>query len=284
MWAMKMTLADYHKFLQDMMGLQMWYALHVAKRESISVQRAICAYTELYFYSDVYETNTEAPENDRYVKYLNKIDDKRRRMGDEAFLSSVWEEIGPSVLPRAAECLKEAQRVIERSYRGFYYEFHPVYFSKRVEPVITLHFRNYFAPDSPFKHMDELAAGLMKLLEHANSVKPEVQRVQCASWLNHLPAFGGLFPGQWRDGGRSCPREGHTGWWGQFIDRTGQVNPALAQRMRSTGWFTYSNLHCTCEVKHLRVHLTQLLADYLQTHEGSGSAAKHDKKLRISDG
>jgi hypothetical protein len=158
--------------------------------------------------------------------------------------------------------IEKGKAEIERSFNGFSWEAHYEYYKdEKSPPLLTLHSRNYFSQDSPFDHTDELAEGLLRILDEAEKKRPDLKDVQCASWLNNLPPFQALFPAGWREKAVACPVEGHTGCWGQLIDRTGEINRKNLARLNTCGELQYMNLHCKCAVSALRRHLTAELRE-----------------------
>ena len=120
---------------------------------------------------------------------------------------------------------------------------------------VQLHFTNTFDPDSPFRHIPELRAGLGQLLEQVGTRHPQVSTVVCGTWLNSLPPFSCLFPAAWRANAQTAPPAGHGGWWGQFTDREGNLHSANSKHLRRTGRFRYPFLRCSCKLDRLRRHL-----------------------------
>ena len=115
--------------------------------------------------------------------------------------------------------MENEKAIISESFAGFTYEYHCEYYKEPKPELLTLHFRNAFKPDSPFRHLHELTKGLKQIVEDVQRHRPDILRVQCASWLNNIPAFCRAFPRIVDE--RFCalpPIEGNSGWWGQFID------------------------------------------------------------------
>jgi hypothetical protein len=258
MWTKTMTLEEARTFLRDMMELQMWYCVYVVRHQDSSFREAVNRFTELYPYCNVYRKETAKSENAEYQKLVGSLEQCWNDAGDEAFPSRAWELIEPNTSSRLRDILEPAKESILRSFAGFTYEFHPEYAGPETPDWLTLHFRNYFAPDSPFQHVPELVAGLLEILENAQRKRPKVTQVQCASWLNNLEPFQKLFPEEWMTRSSVCSLGGNLGWWGQFIDRTGQLHQRNAALFRETGEFLYPNRHCRCERDHLKTHLLNM--------------------------
>lgn len=151
----------------------------------------------------------------------------------------------------SSEYEKEWLAPLEFPFFGFSYEFIPKYGEQESPDFLTLHFRNYFWPDSPFKHIPELRDGISKLLAQAKRERPDVKNVQCGTWLNSLEFFRGLFPDAWHKNAVPGKAGGHMGWWGQFMDRRGALHKKNAEILRKTGCFPYKHLLCHCSIDEL---------------------------------
>lgn len=98
---------------------------------------------------------------------------------------------------------------------------------------VRLHFHNAdtdgrssLARDLADRRRAELAA----LFTHAAQAGPESARVIGASWLYNLEAYRRLFPGSYLATARPIGgRFRHMPLWGQFLDRHGEVKPAMAR-------------------------------------------------------
>ncbi len=165
-----------------------------------------------------------------------------------------------AVVPNLRRMFNEAQKTIPMSKGGFLWEPQREFGADPDSPeeLLTLHFRNKFAPDSPFDHRDELEKGLLEIVEECESGHPGIKRVQCAGWLNNLPAFLSLFPAEWNEERTLCfPMEGSIGWWGSFIDRRGHFHEGRAEKFLRLGGFTCPGIHCRCTLAALKAHLKQ---------------------------
>ncbi|MEI8245680.1 MAG: hypothetical protein WCI51_07615 [Lentisphaerota bacterium] len=143
------------------------------------------------------------------------------------------------------------------SYAGFSYEFRVRYCTADANgDFLTLHFRNYFYPDSPFKHLDEIKAGLLELIKFTRDTRSDVTMAQCGTWLNSVQAFANLFPAEWIGNATPGNPGGHMGWWGQFMDRTGGLNGKTVSYLKQNGQFMYRHLLSTCSLDELEKHLS----------------------------
>jgi len=158
---------------------------------------------------------------------------------------------------RIADLARRQEEKLRAGFAGLTYEYHPEYFGPPQPDLLTLHFGNAFAPESPFRHEGELRAGLREIARRTRAERPDVVRVQCASWLNNVERFTRLFPPEWDRSGTDCPLEGHTGWWGQFTDRTGGLHAGRTAEFRATWSFRCPNRHCRCVLDALEDHLEE---------------------------
>ena len=136
-------------------------------------------------------------------------------------------------------------------HNGFSCRCEKSYFPEYERNVLTLHFRNAFAPDSPFDDRDRLVTGLSQAVREAVHDHPGVTRIECQSWLNKFPPFADLFPRAWRQGAVIEHPSISIAWWGQFTDRTGGFHHRNAAALRATGRFPYRCMRCTCSVQAL---------------------------------
>jgi len=96
---------------------------------------------------------------------------------------------------------------------------------------IRLHFRNAERDGQSPLALERLSArrtDLARLFEHVDAHVPGPLRVRGASWLYNLEAYRRLFPPSYIDTARVMePRFQHMPLWGQFVDRHGQIRPAM---------------------------------------------------------
>ena len=249
-----MGIEEYTQALHDMMQLQMWYVVH-AVRQSKVFSEVVFNFTEIYAYCDIYRPEISSEHNADFCKIVQLLETTWHSVGDSEFPAASWEVLEPYFAGRIEKDLITARKNIENSYAGFTFEYHCEYFGPAKPEFLTLHFRNYFAPDTPFNHRQELVVALLKIIDEVGHARPDVNRVQCATWLNNIEPFYSLFPDQWFKTSYVCPLEGNAGWWGQFIDRNGQLHKGNVAKFKETGQFLYPNRHCRCDIIDLKSHL-----------------------------
>jgi hypothetical protein len=241
MWNLILDFKQYQEDLLELLEFEAEYAEHMASIEKCSLEEAMLKYTEWHY------MHTTAPgSHDERLALMRKLASKEARR-------TFFEE---RVIPEQQKRFIEGQEEIRGSRAGFIAEVRPEYYSESPEIFLTLHFRNYFAPDSPFAHKQELANGLLQLIEEFLLKHPTVERVQCASWLNNVPDFLSLFPDEWLKCRVLClPMEPSTGWWGSLIDRTGRFSRKRAELFKKCGGFSMPNMLCRCKIEDLLHHL-----------------------------
>lgn len=244
--------------LKDMTALQLAYVAHVTGHEDKAFIDVFNQRTELYSYSEFYLKDVPAETNSAWQNIVRHLYEIWREHGDKALADSAWFVLQKHFEPRIVPDLIQAQKYLASSFAGFTYEFHCEYFGPAQPDLLTLHFRNYFAPDSPFHHRPELINALLQISDEVQKKRPDITRVQCASWLNNLPPFYEIFPRAWFETSTVCPIEGHNGWWGQFVDRYGQLHEKNAARFEQTKTFLYPNRHCRCDMLQLKKHLWRM--------------------------
>jgi len=252
-----MSLEEYTQTLRDMMQLQMWYVVHLVQQGK-AFSEVLSKLSEVYAYCDIYKSEISPECNADFCKIVQHLENTWRAVGDAKFPQAGWEALKPHFEARMEKDLTAARKNIENSYAGFTFEYHCEYFGPEKPDFLTLHFRNYYAPDTPFNHRKELIAAILKIIEKSEKARPDVVKVQCASWLNNIEPFYSLFPDQWFKTSYACPLEGNAGWWGQFVDRTGQLHKKNVAKFMETGQFLYPNRHCRCDVIELKSHLSNI--------------------------
>ena len=247
MWNLCITFPQYRESLWELLEFETEYAVRMAQLEGRGMAETMVDYTEWYYASSSAAAPRESKVN--LMSSLLTVEERRSFFQDK-------------VVPEQERRFSEERKSIRQSYSGFIVEREREYYSDSPEYLMTLHFRNFFAPASPFEHIDELASGLLQLTLDFHSSYPETRRVQCASWLNNVPRFCSLFPPEWTQNRTLClPMEASTGWWGSLIDRTGQFSKERAEQFRKRGGFAMPNMHCRCEISSLLRHLKSIVGE-----------------------
>ena len=247
----------YRNLVKDMTALQLWYITNVIKVKKENFAVLLNHYSRIYTYSNAYHKDVPAERNPDWQEIVAKLKENWLKVGNENFPNSSWSILQEYIEPKIVPNINKAKKDLAKSFYGFSYEFHHEYFGPAKPEFLTLHFRNYFCPDTPFHHISKLIEGLLKVIEHALQERPDINHIQCASWLNNIKSFNQLFPDAWIENSQECPIGGNLGWWGQFIDRKNQLHKKNVAKFKQTKKFLYPNLHCQCKIQDLKQHLEQ---------------------------
>ncbi len=124
---------------------------------------------------------------------------------------------------------------------------------------VHIHIFNVYQPASPLSDMYiPFAASLIRLLRDVQAERPDIEVVQCGSWLNSSPPFQALFPECWKQSAEPRPDVRYTmGHWGQFISRQGGFHARNGMLFRQTGKFPFPNLRCESPIADVLAHLKE---------------------------
>lgn len=248
MWNLITTLEQTQKTWRKLLAMETDYAARMARIESRSLAETLAQYTEWY--------EMAGGSGDK-IEWCTRLNDSTSR-------DSVFDK---AIVPEITHRFELSRQAIRDSYNGFMCEACTEYYSDSPELLLTLHFRNNFAPDSPFEHIKELAEGLKRLVDDFTAAHPECHRVQCASWLNNRAEFLQFFPKEWSENRTVClPMEGSQGWWGSFVNCKGEFNSKRAAIFQKNGGFSMPNVHCRCSIAALKEHIDQ----FVSTLQGKG--------------
>ncbi len=120
-----------------------------------------------------------------------------------------------------------------------------------------LHIRNARTPESFLNDPAHVAENLRYVMDRAEK-EHGCHTIYTVSWLVSLPAFSRYFPDEWQANICQTPAGdfGPTmGWQGQFINRKGLLNRAVASRFLQTGVLPYARMESRCSFAALRDHL-----------------------------
>ncbi len=247
-----MTFEIYKEFIHDLIKLKAWYAWWLKNNTDLGYDEIIEERVNFFKEGNRRWAETKEALIEKYERQDGNTDtmeletrilEKIRIYADDTFLKKVF--------------YKEFEKTLKESCYGIGYEFHPEYGVNGSPDFLTFHFRNYFAPDTPFNHRDKLIDGLRQAIKKATIERPDMTMAQCATWLNSVTAFSSLFPPVWKERAISGNPGGHLGWWGQFMDRTGYLHKKNAEALRATGDFPYKHLKCKCSIKELKEYLDE---------------------------
>lgn len=103
--------------------------------------------------------------------------------------------------------------------------------------AIQIHFRNEDRDStSPLSNekIEKRKQELKAMFTHIKQTYPDATTVRGGSWLYNLEAYRRLFPLSFGDSRRPFEYSGRTRglhYWGQFLDRRGQIKPDLAKKL-----------------------------------------------------
>ncbi|NOY83203.1 MAG: hypothetical protein GXP31_19590 [Kiritimatiellaeota bacterium] len=261
------------EYTRELAKLKLWYAWRLWKHEDVDFETAITKRVGLVrmsvFWGD--DPRTGPRDADGWNAVLDKLRELYERHENDSTSARIEAEglalLWPHLEPMIERDLEVTARWLADAVGCFQYEFRPFYAEPDSEDHLTLHVRNAYQPDSPFRHFPEMVADLLEIVSRARRERPDVSMAQCATWLNSLPPFANLFPPSWVETAQPGIPGNHSGWWGQFMDRRGGFHAANAQRFRRTGRFPFRHLLCRCSIPELRRHLEQLATPVRHSEE-----------------
>lgn len=249
------------EYVREVTRLKLWYAWRLQKHQGLAFETAVAKRVGIRQLT-VFGGNRDHGRPEEVAGWqgvLGELEELYARHGADTTSEGVEAEGLALLYPYLEPCIErdaaEAVQWLADSFGCFKYEYRSFYAEPDSADHLTLHVRNAYQPESPFQHVSEMIESLRALSARATLERPDVTWVQCATWLNSLPAFARLFPQSWTD--TSLPGEpgNHTGWWGQFMDRRGGFHARNARRFRETGEFPFMHRLCRCALADLEEHL-----------------------------
>ena len=123
-----------------------------------------------------------------------------------------------------------------------------------------LHIRNAKQPESFLKDIPYVVENLRYIMDKAER-DDGCDTLYTATWMTCLPAFLRFFPEEWQQN-RTMTAAGEfgptLGWQGQFINRFGLLNQAVAKRFLQTGVLPFARKETHCSFAAVRRHLDGL--------------------------
>lgn len=245
-------------FIQRLIRLKLWYVSRLARTEALAVDETIDRRTGLFKLTTFAGATELALEEDRegWAEMRQRLAAEHDAAGDvRKFESTGLELLWPHAEPMIDVRLARFDEFCSNAHGPFTFEVTDYYADDEAPDHVTLHVRNCYRPESPFEHPADVRQALREVLDEAADLRPDVEWIQCGSWLNSLPPFARLFPESWSDTAVPGKPGGHMGWWGQFQDRRGGFHEKNARRFRETGDFPHRHLLCHCRIDELRGHL-----------------------------
>lgn len=137
------------------------------------------------------------------------------------------------------------------------------FFYETQASVLDLHFINRVMPASPFANIHERVIELTGLLSHCLQTNPNLKTIKFGSWLNDYPPYRKLFPASWHDSGER-KKYNSFAWWGQFMNRQGDIHASNAEVFRETGNFPYQCTFHQCTIQDLQLHLGEMMENKIR--------------------
>ena len=123
-----------------------------------------------------------------------------------------------------------------------------------------MHIYNAKRPESFLKFPEYVAENLRYIMDKSEK-DDGCDTLYTATWMTCLPAFLRFFPEEWKEN-RTMTAAGEfgptMGWQGQFIDRFGLLNQAVARRFLQTGVLPFARKETHCSFTAVRRHLDSL--------------------------
>ena len=240
---------------ENIVKLKIWYSKWLM-RNDVPFDSVMGRHLDLYQHTSLdvgdWRTRKERRENDpRWSDILREL----RNLLDD-FTGHPGFDCTVELEQRCFDCLSpwlvEPSAELERDspYGCFTYNR-----MRGKDEVVSLHFMNAYAPDSPFKRKDALIDALLRLVHNAETEIPDMKIIQMHSWLAILPVFAALFPESWIENAKPLGPDSGNGCWGQFVDKTGGFNHRNADTLRKTGQFPFPYTRCFCGKDILKRHL-----------------------------
>ena len=198
-------------YTKSFFDLQLRFASAVAALPGMSLPHALLDYTNLYVRFGIGRAFDAA--HPVWRDYLAGVE----RGGDLAdwtwaFYRTRLPDEGPPAVVASSGCFSYARLGDDR---------------------IRLHFQNAEeSGHSPLgaERRDQRLADLRALFEEVGRREPRAPSVVGASWLYNLPAYRRLFPQAYlATAVEVAPRFRNMPMWGQFLDRHGELRPAVAE-------------------------------------------------------
>ena len=131
--------------------------------------------------------------------------------------------------------------------------------NSNAQDTLGFHIANDCRPKSFFDDRNHIKECFTKLLDAAEN-RFQVQKISTDTWLNSVPKWLKLFPGEWQDHLSEPDKDirWHYGFWGQFISARGTFNAKAGDYLRATGELRYYPRYSWCSIGAMREHLKNL--------------------------
>jgi len=247
------------EYVKGMVPLMLWYMRLVMGRWQIPFSLALTDYVDIYrktSYFNLNDASETCANRSAWETLVGKMEAALHDCFSGGNATTYMEQKGLELLwPSLSERIERGLPLVEfrdeTSFGCFFYILE--------DEAVDLHFVNKVMPESPFKNPLDRARELLRLVEHCQEIRPDLQRIKFGSWLNAYAPFNRLFPPVFKDTGER-KKYNSIGWWGQFVSHRGDFHSLNAAKFRANGDFPYQFTFNQWELADLKKHLTGILS------------------------
>ena len=247
-------------YVSEIVKLMLRHMYRLMSQQDMAFSTAIADYADIYRKTSYFNLNDPVesqklrPQWNECAAELEALFGRclADRKPAEELETQGLELLRPSLTQRIDQGLPIVDYRQETSHGCFFYAV--------TDTAIDLHFVNRIMPESPFKNPVDRVRELHDLLQHCAERYPHLEQLQFGSWLNDYPSYRHLFPSSWRDTGERKSYNSFA-WWGQFMNRWGDIHVHNARHFRETGEFPYQCTFHDCPTQDLKEHLLTYLKD-----------------------
>lgn len=228
----------------EMTSLQLWHVFDMACAGYKTFADALFCWTPFR----IYLSHIKQPPWPEFVSHLATIYEEFK---DSKDIGSFVKKAMVYAFPVLVKAKKHAPPDNHRWFDCFKYS----YDSKT--GLASLHFRNAVTPKSPFADMPALFSSLHRMLDDITKKGLKIERMGCGSWINNITSFQKLFPQSYIHSltPTSPDEKIGNGWWGQFIDHTGQLHQRRAEILKRKRRFEFARLYGECDFVDFKNHI-----------------------------
>ena len=253
-------------YASEVVKLMLGHMYRLISDKGLTFSTALTEHTDIYrktsFFNltDPDKTKQSKPHWELFVEELASVFDRCLKQGVNTTL--LENEAHNLLMPFLTERLDHGIPIVDYRQKTS----HGCFFYSPMTDIIDLHFINNVMPESPFNRLEDRAQELIGLLDNCSKKHPDIYSIQFGSWLNDHPSYRRLFPRNWQDTGETKSYNS-LAWWGQFMDRRGDIHAGNAASFRETGVFPYRCSFHACRIPELKNHLT----NYIRKGDSHGS-------------
>ncbi len=265
-WTPWKSFDEHLDYMRRMVGLNLWFiGVWQHRRPAEAFEDILRKRTLIYRYCEVHTDFFERPRNlfddPRWLSIergLGELYERCRAAADEVeFERKGLELLGETIRKRTVVDYEEEPQ-FRREYQFGSLKYN-VPETPKVERIV-FHIANALAPKSMLDdpaHLPHCFLGMMA----ETRAKYGARELSTNSWINSVKRWQELFPQEYVQnmGPPDEEVEGHTGFWGQFIDSRGLFSERRAEQFRRAGKFPYALRFSWCTFDAMEKHLCELL-------------------------